>query len=76
MTHMCVPQMLLEYFRVHSGRVLAREELALHVWKLRLDYRSRVIDQTVSQVRQQLGLDEQIVTVQREGYRHQHRPPH
>jgi two-component system OmpR family response regulator len=66
-----VPRTLLEYFRVHSGRVLTREELALHVWNFRLDHRSRVIDQTVNMVRKQLGPPEQIVTVHGEGYRHQ-----
>lgn len=66
-----VPRTLLEYFREHSGRVLTRDELALHVWNFRLDHRSRVIDQTVNMVRKQLGLPERIVTVHRQGYRHQ-----
>jgi len=69
-----LPETLLDYFRVHSGRVLARDELAQQVWKLRLDPRSRVIDQTVSRIRQQLSPEEQIVTVNRHGYLHQRTP--
>lgn len=61
---------LLNYLRENSGRVLTRQELASAVWGLRLDARSRVVDQTVSQVRKKLQPEERIVTIHGIGYRH------
>ena len=61
---------LLNYLRQRSEQVLNREELAAAVWGLRLDPRSRVIDQTVSQVRKTLEPGERILTVHGTGYQH------
>ena len=68
---MSLPDALLDYLRVHSERVITREELASDVWRLRFDSRSRAIDQTVSQARKRLEPNERILTVHGFGYRHQ-----
>jgi len=65
-----MPQAVLVYLREHSERVISREEFASEVWKLRLDGRSRVIDQTVSLARKKLETSERIVTVHGIGYQH------
>jgi len=64
-----IQQSLLHYLRQNSGRTVTRDELALNVWKFRLDPRSRVIDQTVSLVRKGLMSGERIVAVFGLGYR-------
>ena len=63
-----IPDALLNYLREHAERVVTRQELASGVWKLRLDVRSRVIDQTISQVRKRLEPHERILTSQGYGY--------
>jgi len=68
---MSIPEALLNYLREHSERVLARDELASAVWKLRIDSRSRVIDQTISQVRKRLEPDERILATHGVGYQYQ-----
>ncbi len=59
---------LLVYLRKNTGRLLSRDELAAAVWGFQLDARSRVIDQTISQVRKQLSPSEKIRTVHGKGY--------
>ena len=66
----CIPKALLDYLREHSERVISRQELASGVWRLQLDVRSRVIDQTVSQLRKMLEPQERILTVRGIGYQH------
>ena len=63
------PERLLEYLRASAGQVVTREELARDVWNLRLDHRSRVIDQTISVARKSLHANERITAVQGRGYR-------
>jgi DNA-binding response OmpR family regulator len=62
---------LLNYFRIHEGKTLCRDVLARDVWVLKLDRRSRCIDQTVASLRRHLGIHERIVTVCGSGYRYE-----
>jgi DNA-binding response OmpR family regulator len=62
---------LLNYFRIHEGKTLCRDVLARDVWALKLDRRSRCIDQTVAGLRQHLGTNERIVTICGSGYRYE-----
>lgn len=61
---------LLDHFRLYEGKDLSRDGLALAVWGLRLDPRSRCIDQTVSELRKRLGKNERIIAVTGVGYRY------
>jgi DNA-binding response OmpR family regulator len=62
---------LLEYFRLNAGKDLSRDTLARDVWGLKLDPRSRCIDQTVAELRRHLHDGDRIVTVYCFGYRYE-----
>jgi len=64
-----MPNKLLMHFRQNAGKVLSRDELAREVWGLKMDPRSRCIDQTIATIRKALGSGERIETVQGCGYR-------
>lgn len=59
---------LLEYLRAHARLTITRDELAANVWQLRMDPRSRTIDQTVSTLRRKLAFGERILTRHSRGY--------
>jgi hypothetical protein len=64
-----MPNKLLTHFRQNVGKVLSRDELAREVWGLKMDPRSRCIDQTIATIRKALAPSERIETVQGHGYR-------
>ncbi|HWN97607.1 MAG TPA: helix-turn-helix domain-containing protein, partial [Methylomirabilota bacterium] len=65
-----LPTKLLAFFREHEGEILSREHLAADVWHLKLDPRSRTVDQTISELRKGLSAGERIETLQGKGYKY------
>jgi DNA-binding response OmpR family regulator len=61
-------QLLLEYLRANAGRPVPRQELAANVWHLKMDPRSRTIDQTISTLRRKLPAHTRILTRHQVGY--------
>jgi DNA-binding response OmpR family regulator len=61
-------QRLFDYLRANPGRIISRAELAANVWKMKMDHRSRTIDQTVSKLRRKLEQSGTIITHAGRGY--------
>ncbi len=61
-------QRLLDYLQANAGRVISRDELASNVWQMKMDLRSRTIDQTISNLRRKLNAEAQIITHPGDGY--------
>lgn len=61
-------QLLLQYLRTNAGRPVPRDELAANVWRLKMDPRSRTIDQTISTLRRKLPTHTRILTRHQVGY--------
>ena len=59
---------LLRYLRANPNRVISRKDLGQGVWGFELDPRSRVVDQTIANLRKKLRPPERIVTHQGAGY--------
>ena len=64
---------LLRYFAAHAGRVISRDELLLHVWKLDpKKIETRTVDMHIANLREKLrdnsGEVKVLVTVRGQGY--------
>ena len=60
---------LLCYLLQHAGQVLSRQEILANVWASPPNVRTRTLDMHIHALRKKLGLNEDLETVFRIGYK-------
>ena len=60
---------LLCYLIQHAGQVVSRQEILANIWNLPPNARTRTLDMHIHALRKKLGLNEDLETVFRIGYK-------
>lgn len=60
---------LLCYLIQHAGQVVSRQEILANIWKLPPNARTRTLDMHIHALRKKLGLNDDLETVFRIGYK-------